>query len=810
MQPFAALGRTVVRYRWVVVALWLVGVPLAIATLPSLSSVAKDDNTSFLPTSAPSQRAADLAVPFLPRDKGTALLVAVRDRGPLTAADDAAIGRASAAIGRLSVVRTVVDQGTSADGQAQRFLVDTSLPPFGAGTDQEHAVDAMRRAAAQADAPPGLSMHVTGSMAVFVDQQRAGNNSRNTTERFATLLIIVLLLLVFRAVLAPLVTLFPAALALGLAGPLIAEATHIGVKASTLLQLLLVVICLGAGTDYGLFLIFRMREEMRAGREAKEAVVVAVTRVGESITFSALTVIAALLSLLLASFGLYNGLGPGLAIGIACVLLANLTLLPALLALVGRAVFWPTRLRTGAERPTFWGRVAGRVVRHPVPTLAIGLVVFGGLAAAMFDYHPGGFGTPTVSAASDSSAGTAAVTAHFAAAAANPTSVLLRFDTPVWQDPGVLADAQRGLAAAPVFRDVAGALDPNGGGVGSGFTPAQLTRLYEALGPPQHVPAQLPPEVAHAGVSPRAYAAYRSLTQFVSADGRTVQFYTSLRAGDPGSDAALNAVPAVRDAVSRVAAAVGASDWGVAGQAAALHDVATLSAQDLAKVIPVVMFVLALLLAIVLRSLIAPLYLVVSVALSYLASLGFAVLAFVIIGGQDGINFVLPFFMFIFIMALGEDYNILVMSRIREEAHELHLRDAVRRAVQRTGTTVTSAGLILAGTFFVLTVAGGTQVEEIGVGLAVGVLLDTFLVRTLLVPSMVVLIGRWNWWPSQLWRDEEGEDRSFSDDAGSGHELGYERLDGHVAASRRNPASKRRTRARTSTKAAGGSSASAT
>ena len=154
--------------------------------------------------------------------------------------------------------------------------------------------------------------------------------------------------------------------------------------------------------------------------------------------------------------------------------------------------------------------------------------------------------------------------------------------------------------------------------------------------------------------------------------------------------------------------------------------------------------------AVVLRSLIAPLYLVASVALSYLASLGFAVLIFVIIGGQDGINFVLPFFMFIFIMALGQDYNILVMTRIREEAHHAPIKIAVRTAVESTGTTVTSAGLILAGTFGVLTATGDTQVVEIGVGLAAGILLDTFVVRTLLVPSAAVLLGRWNWWPSRL------------------------------------------------------------
>jgi RND superfamily putative drug exporter len=155
-----------------------------------------------------------------------------------------------------------------------------------------------------------------------------------------------------------------------------------------------------------------------------------------------------------------------------------------------------------------------------------------------------------------------------------------------------------------------------------------------------------------------------------------------------------------------------------------------------------------------LRSLVAPWYLIATVGLSYLASLGFAMIVFVHIGGQDGLNFVLPFLMFIFGMALGEDYNILVMSRIREEAHhEKTLKAAVTKAVGVTGTTVTSAGLILAGTFAILGLVGGNeQVQQIGFGIAFAVLLDTFFVRTLLVPSIVTLLGDWNWWPSHLYR----------------------------------------------------------
>jgi RND superfamily putative drug exporter len=166
----------------------------------------------------------------------------------------------------------------------------------------------------------------------------------------------------------------------------------------------------------------------------------------------------------------------------------------------------------------------------------------------------------------------------------------------------------------------------------------------------------------------------------------------------------------------------------------------------------VVLIIIAALLALLLRSLVAPWYLIATVGLSYLASLGFAMIVFVHIYGQDGLNFVLPFLMFIFGMALGQDYNILVMSRIREEAHHhKSLFQAVTKAVGITGTTVTSAGLILAGTFTILGLVGGNQqVEQIGFGIAFGILLDTFFVRTLLVPAIVALLGRWNWWPSKL------------------------------------------------------------
>jgi RND superfamily putative drug exporter len=257
------------------------------------------------------------------------------------------------------------------------------------------------------------------------------------------------------------------------------------------------------------------------------------------------------------------------------------------------------------------------------------------------------------------------------------------------------------------------------------------------------------------------YNAYRATGQLISADGRTIQYSAETNGGDTSSPAALNSVPGMRADLDRVGQAAGASATGLLGALEFSYDVANISNSDLERIIPLVAILIAILLAAVMRSLIAPLYLVASVVLSYLAALGLTGIIFVHLGGQDGLNFVLPFLMFVFLMALGSDYNILVMSRIREEAHRLPLRDAVAKAVGKTGSTVTTAGVILGGSFAVLAIAaggtaGGAQIQQIGYGVAAGVLMDTFLVRSLLVPALVVLLGRWNWWPSDLGRIDAG------------------------------------------------------
>jgi putative drug exporter of the RND superfamily len=489
---------------------------------------------------------------------------------------------------------------------------------------------------------------------------------------------------------------------------------------------------LGAGTDYGLFLVFRVREELRRGLEPKDAVRRAVATVGESITFSALIVMAALMSLIIAQFNFYQALGPALAIGIALMLIAGLTLLPALLAIFGRAVFWPSKARLDENpRANIYGRIAGVVVRRPVPVAVAGAIIFGAIAFGQVGTTTAGFADQSAPTGTDSAAGDALVSAHYGSANLNATEFLFKFATPIWSHADDLQTIQTTLQSGGGFATVEGPLSFSG----QALTPSQLIAV-------------------HAGGNTLAAAA---LARFVSPDGRTVQ-YIGVEQG--GAATPISQVPALRTLADRAGAGVHAEAQGVFGIQPFAYDVNKLSSSDLWHIIPVVAVLIAILLAIVMRSLVAPLYLVTSVLLSYLAALGLTALIFVHFGGQSGINFVLPFLMFVFLMALGSDYNVLVMTRIREESHHLRTRDAVRKAIGATGTTVTTAGLILGGTFAVLAFAGGgasggSQIQQIGYGVAFGVVMDTFVVRTILVPAIVVLIGRRNWWPSGLWRQGE-------------------------------------------------------
>jgi RND superfamily putative drug exporter len=752
MRFFEALAAWVVRLRLLVIACWVLALATAMVALPSLGSEVNSDPSLFLSGSARSVEAAALGAPLLgSRTTSKVTIVAATSGASLTSADVAAIEREARLARQLPGVQSVRYVAESPAGDAVQLAATVSRD-ISDVAGLKPVIAALAATFPEAGAPPGLQLHLAGQAATNAANNASANKAMGRIGMLSVILIIVLLLIVLRSPVAAVITFVPAVVALVVSEKFIAGLGTHGLQISSITQTLLIVLMLGAGTDYGLFLVYRFREELRAGTGEHEAVVRALARVGESITGSAGTVILALLTLLLAGFGLYHDLGIPLALGVAVMLLTGLTLLPALLA-VSAPVMFPGRTAGPASdtgRPGLWGRVAARAVRRPVAVLCAGVAIFAVLALAVTTYKTASLDRSTTApAGSDAAAGNAILASDFPQSSASPSDLILQYATPVWEHPADLATAATALSKSGLFAGLAGPLDPNG----TTLTPASYSRLHAALGDPRQLPLTEPASAA-GKIPASAYNAYRATAQYVASDGLTVRFAAGLHAGQQQSTAAMNATPVVRAALTAAATASGATRNGVAGQAAALYDVSSTANDDMVRIIPVAVLAIAILLGLVLRSLVAPAYLVVTIAASYLAALGLTSFLVITLGGQDGLVFLLPFLMFVFLLALGEDYNILIMTRIREEARVFPLRDAVVRAISMTGPTVTSAGLILAGTFAVFAAAGGGvmggQLQSIGLGLALGVLLDTFGVRTLLVPSIVVLLGRWNWWPSRL------------------------------------------------------------
>ena len=693
---YEALGRFVVRFRWLIVIFWLAVAVVTSATMPTLGSEVNDNNSAFLNKSEPSVKAANLAAPLLgagANGRISRVTVVAYRTGALSAADLKAVVREQALVERVPAVVSARIAGVASGFTAAVITVRVRLSPSDI-TKDKRIIDSIQRTFARARAPASLHMHLAGQIATIVANQASSNRAGNKVQSFSLLLIVVLLLLVFRSLPAALVTLLPSGLALLISTRLIGALGAGGLQISSITQVLLIVLLLGAGTDYGLFLVFRVREELRGGTEPREAVSRSIVRVGESITGSAGTVILALLTLLIAGFGLYHDLGVPLAVGVAVMLALGLTLLPALLAILGRRAFWPSKVAPGTQREGAWGKIAARLVRRPKLTLGLGVLVFLALAAGALGYKSGGFGGATKAPkGSDAAAGNAALERYFPQTSSNPANLILSYAAPVWSDPSRLAAAEASLRKSGAFTQLSGPLDANG----TRISPAEYEQLHGLLGPAEKLPvvrAILP-------VPRTEYNAYRATASYVSPDGKVIQFAAALAVGNQSSTQAMNATPHIRKVLRAAAQQSGASDNGVAGEAAAVYDINRTANHDLALVIPVAIIAIGILLALVLRSLVAPLYLIVSVALSYLASLGVATIVFIDLGGDGGISFILPFLMFVFLLALGEDYNILVMTRIREEAHSLPLSEAVVRAIARTGSTVTSAGIILGGTFAV-------------------------------------------------------------------------------------------------------------
>jgi putative drug exporter of the RND superfamily len=666
--------------KWIVLGLWIVAMAAAFSPAGKLTGAQENDAVSWLPGKAESTEVLKATQQFSSPDEIPAVLVYERSSG-ITAADRQAVTQHLAQFGQLeNVDREVVGPIPSEDGKALQVLV-----PINAGTGGWETIgaraDDIRRVAA--DRPDGLSFHVTGPGGFAADSQEAFAGIDGKLLYSAAAVVIIILLLTYRSPVLWLLPLVSAGVALFAAQAVVYYlATKADLTVNAQSAGILTVLVFGAGTDYALLLVARYREELRRHEDRHEAMAFALHRAGPAIVASGSTVVAGMLCLLFASMNSTRGLGPVAAVGIVVALLAMLTLLPALLVICGRWVFWPLRPTYGSDDHTensVWGRIGRRIAVRPRLTWIVTSVVLGIAALGIFRLDPTGLsneesfvGTP------DSVVGERILATHFPAGAGNPLVVV--------------------------------------------SNEAQAEAVRTAMASTQGIASVAEPQ---------------------KADGLAYLEGTMTDAVD--SQAAKDTVDRVRDAVH----AVPGADARAGGGAAILLDTQRAADQDNKVIIPIVLVVVFLILALLLRALLAPVLLVATVVLSFGAALGISALVFDALG-FEGADTSLPLFVFVFLVALGIDYNIFLMTRVHEESKVHGTRRGALIGVAATGGVITSAGLVLAGTFAVLATLPVVAFAEIGIAVALGVLLDTIVVRSVLVTALNLDIGRHLWWPSKL------------------------------------------------------------
>jgi RND superfamily putative drug exporter len=678
--------------KWIVLALWLGILVVAAPLAGKLTGVEKNDNSAWLPGAAESTQVADLGKRFQPDDIVPAVIVYERSAG-ITAADRAkAAADVTAIQGITGISGQVVGPVPAQDGKALQVIAPIKVDA--AGWDKiTDVVDAIK--AQTGPGADGMGVYLTGPAGNAADSSRAFQGIDGTLLYTTLAIVAIILLITYRS---PVLWLFPiltAGAALFTAQGLIyLLAKHAGLVVNAQSAGILTVLVFGAGTDYALLLVARYREELRRHEDRHEAMAAALHRAGPAIIASAATVAVGMSILTLAQMTSTSGLGPVAALGVVVGLLAMITLLPALLVICGRWLFWPVRPKAGTAEPTATGlyaKLGARIANRPRTVWITTAVVLGAMALGLLQLDAKGLSTADSFVTKQPSVtGEEALARHFPAGQGQPVTVI-----------GKAAAADQIKAAFSGTPGITAVADPVIKG------------------------------------------------DLVALDGTL--------AAAPDSVAAQRTVEHVRDAVH----AVPGADAKVGGTSAIMLDTNNANAHDNRLIIPLVLLVVLLILGLLLRSVVAPLVLIATVVLSFGAALGISALVFKHLFGFGGEDTSFPLYVFVFLVALGIDYNIFLMTRVREEALQHGTRRGARTGLAATGGVITSAGIVLAGTFAALGSLPLVAFAEIGFAVAFGVLLDTLIVRSVLVTALSLDIGRWMWWPGKLMhvRDETPAER---------------------------------------------------
>ena len=714
------------------VLIWLVGGSIGGPYFGKVDEVATNDQSSFLPSSAEATQVQERLADFTGGDTIPAVVVVTGD-GALTDAQLSDIDELATSLGEVAGVGEISPALPSDDGEAVQLFV-----PIDSSGDVGETVAAVREVIAD-DLPAGLDAWVTGPAGFTADLVAGFLGIDGLLLGVALGAVFIILVIVYRSPLLPILVLLTSTFALCVALLTVWWLAKAGVFVlNGQVQGILFILVIGAATDYALLYVARFREAIGRGEARWKATTSAWRGAFEPILASGGTVIAGLLCLLLSDLATNRALGPIASIGIVFAVLSALTFLPALLALTGRAAFWPFIPKPGARTDPgdaaealvtdphapvkgFWSRQARLIARHARPVWIVTTVVLIAAAAGVLQLKADGVPqSDLVLGASEARDGQDVLAQHFAAGSGSPAYVIVPEDR-VADAVQVLTDAEGIDSIAAVSQDAAS------GQIGVALDGGDV--VYTVAGPPQASGAPAPaPTVA----------------------GGDVLLVATL-ADEADSLAAEDAVRSLRTAL---ADELGAGTTFVGGPTAIDLDTNDTSIRDRTVIIPVILVVILVILMLLLRAVVAPLLLIASVILSFGSALGVSALIFNHVFDFPGADPAVPLYGFVFLVALGVDYNIFLMSRVREESLRHGTRPGILRGLVATGGVITSAGLVLAATFAALGVIPILFLAQLAFIVAFGVLLDTFVVRSLLVPAAAYDLGRVIWWPSTLSRSD--------------------------------------------------------
>lgn len=821
---FQLLGRFTARYRIPIIIGWIVVAAGLMLIAPSLDEVSSSDQKDFLPQDAPFVHAQKVQERVFPEQSSASTSVVLVDAGPGGSVHDADvwafIERLEAWLNSASAPDNVIQAAgpTTAPEFADKLISpDGRIALVGIGLDTiadvaatDEAVNAIDDWLA-ANTPAGLATYQSGEAALNTQAEESALTTMDRTLWITIVLVIVALLIIYRSPVSPLIPLFAVTMALLVTLGIVAFLAEAGIIAVlTEIQTILVAVMYGAGTDYCLFLISRFREEMADEVDVKKATQRTVHLVGETISSSAGTVFVGFMSLAFAEMGMFKSAGPMLAIGILVSLLSGLTLVPALLSLLGNRAFWPTKAHHSSSG-RFYAFTSKLVSSRPLLTILIIAVVMApfsihGLSRDLnydmvselpedipsvkgyhlLQEHMGGgvlFPLTVVVTDRDPDALAGEIVRLTDALYALPGVVDVRsLHTPLGYEDETLSNLLRVDGQLALLL----AMDEQQGEAEADMDPQVLiegmkryvglvAERFPQLADDENLKtAQQILDSGMLGIMMRQeelLAAVQGLSErfqnmddayllpptgegdlfaqlgplfdeYLSADGRSYRLEVVL--SDPIGEGGFDTVNAIRGLLNRYE---GRGEAVVSGFTVVYTDIRDIMNQDMYRAFGIVLAGIFVVLLLMLRSVVAPVYLIATVVLSFTCTLGLTSLFFDLVMGVERLSWLLPLFMFVFLVALGIDYSIFLFGRIKEEVAHHGLREGVHVAVARTGAIITSAGVILAGTFAGMMAGEIAFLTQLGFAVAVGVLIDTFVVRTVLDPALAALFGRWTWWP---------------------------------------------------------------